>query len=193
MDKRLVRELIRTRQAVKRKYQSLKADIAQSQSVLEEQYKPISQPLKELLSTIKTEGVQPKSEILELTQSPKPLNLFDSPGTPATVKPRLFTRKISPLYASTPIRSQSSYLREDVIPEQPYENADSENAETGLLDETVQQATVNEALNSIRSMMRPEAMEEYLAQYEGLARQYIEAMMMMLKIFLISNMEYGSI
>lgn len=71
MDKRLVADLIKTRKAVKQKYQSLKADIAQSQFELGEQYKPLTQPLKELISSIKSEGLPAKVEPPEVYPTPK--------------------------------------------------------------------------------------------------------------------------
>lgn len=57
MDNRVAVELLRTREALKQKYKNLKMDIDKSQSQLEKTYKPITQPLKDLMSTlIKTES-----------------------------------------------------------------------------------------------------------------------------------------
>lgn len=55
MDRRIVEELIKTRRAVREKLKSLKSDMVQSQSDLEKSYKPLTDPIKELLSNIKTE------------------------------------------------------------------------------------------------------------------------------------------
>lgn len=55
MSKRLMSDLVKARESVKKKYKTLKADIAESQIRLSEQFKPLSQPLKDLISTIKTE------------------------------------------------------------------------------------------------------------------------------------------
>lgn len=50
MDKRIAHELLAARQAVRRKYLHLKSDIAQAELELEKHWKPITQPLKKMLS-----------------------------------------------------------------------------------------------------------------------------------------------
>lgn len=55
MDERTAKELIKTRKAVKQKYDALKRDISENQIRMAAEFKPITQPLHELLKTIKTE------------------------------------------------------------------------------------------------------------------------------------------
>lgn len=185
MDKRLVSELIKTRNAVKKKYKSLKADMAQSQSALAEQFKPISQPLQELISTIKTEGKQMKEKNLELKQSPKKRpaspstptssqkqSSFNGKPIPFQQRPALFGTPNKPAFASTPIHSQTPFLQSNIIGEISPEHEQPE-----LVEEfDVSDQTVQEAMQTVQEMMRPEIMDKYLEQYQGLARQYIEDM-----------------
>lgn len=66
MDSRVAAELLKTRKALKQKYKSLKHDIVKSQSLLEKTYKPITQPLNELVSNlIKTENTPRKTHLKE--------------------------------------------------------------------------------------------------------------------------------
>lgn len=53
MDTRLVKDLLSTRKSLKQKFRNLKKDIAKSQSTLEKSYKPITEPLKELITSLK--------------------------------------------------------------------------------------------------------------------------------------------
>lgn len=64
MDNRVAAELLKTRNALKQKYKSLKSDVIRSQSLLEKTYKPITQPLNELVSTfIKAENSPLKTNL----------------------------------------------------------------------------------------------------------------------------------
>lgn len=70
MNEQVAHELIAVRKAVKRKYQSLKSDIIQAELDLEKQWKPIVQPLKELVSVAKPATAvetfrQPSSTLFE--------------------------------------------------------------------------------------------------------------------------------
>ena len=74
MNERLARELVKSRQAVKQKFQSLKSAI-KAQSKLQETYKPLTQPLQQLISTFgKSEPFYLKEE------NPSHFtNLYDTP------------------------------------------------------------------------------------------------------------------
>lgn len=61
MDTHVARELLATRQAVKRKYQSLRSDMTQAELDLEKHWRPITQPLKELLTPSKRSEVATSS------------------------------------------------------------------------------------------------------------------------------------
>lgn len=165
MDKRLVRELIKTRQAVKRKYQNLKSDMTRSQLELSAQFKPISQPLQELIQTIKTEGLQNR-DIEQVKVEPSPLTI--SPQKPKTSR---YGRKV----ARTP-----EFLRTDVIAEDSPEEGslegeyqeDSNGA--AAISHNVTERHVREAEMDIENMMQPEVLDKYLESFKGIARQYVE-------------------
>lgn len=55
MSTRIAEQLLRTRESLKKKYKSLKGDILKSQSHWEKTYKPITQPLKELITLAKSD------------------------------------------------------------------------------------------------------------------------------------------
>lgn len=162
MDKRLVRELLKTRKAVKRKYQSLKVDMTESQLLQAEKFKPISQPLQELITSIKTEGFKavdiatPKLEnTFELTRTPQPQQ-------PSTSKLKS-SEKMEPQFLNAEVIAESS-------PELQVEDEDANAVdEEGPDDETVYEAT-----RLVEEMMRPEILDTYLDQFKGLTRQYIE-------------------
>ena len=68
MDKRLAKELVKSRKAVKEKFQSLKLAASTTQSQLEQSYKPLTQPLEQLISTIA------KSELTDFKQEDMKIN-----------------------------------------------------------------------------------------------------------------------
>lgn len=186
MDKRLVSELLKTRKSVKRKYESLKSDIAESQLALQKQFNPISQPLQELISTLKTEGIKKEvipsnatgleelkvsrkhSRVPVYTGSPKRFNkALPFTSTPMTGPPQ------RPAFTTTTIPPQPQFLQSDVIGE-IFPEPEELPAHIEELDVT--EGTIQEALDTVNRMLRPEVLNIYLDQYEGLARQYIEAM-----------------
>lgn len=167
MDKRLASELIKTRKAVKKKYESLKADIAESQTSLAEHWKPLAQPLKELISTIKTEGVQSAQESDVTKQSPKVAKHTEPAPIPTTPTH----------WSSTPIRPKPTFLKTDVVGEiRPVDLASEEEVNNDEEEVEYSDDTYAEAIQTVRQLMRSEVIDEYLDQYQGLARQYIEDM-----------------
>lgn len=181
MDKRLVTELIKTRQAVKRKYESLKADIAQSQARVAEQFKPISQPLTELLTTIKQESVQ--ATVPETLSFPRTIKRRVS--TPSSI-PRQKTvsapgRALAVDVPSTPATVQATstprFLRTEVLAESEAVQEENEETQTVLEnEEEVEEQAIAAAQETVRQMMEPQVLGQYLEQFEGLARRYIEGL-----------------
>lgn len=88
MDRHSAQELIKVRKAIKRKVQGLQADMKQAQLEAQEKFKPIYQPLKELISTIKTEPPQIKTEPIPLKPEEAPSFLVSKiPRRTSTPKP----------------------------------------------------------------------------------------------------------
>ncbi|XP_066146789.1 uncharacterized protein [Euwallacea fornicatus] len=74
-DARLKRELVKSRKAVREKYQSLKNAEFETQARLEQTYKPLTQPLKQLISAVHVEIGE--STPLQEESSDEALNLSD--------------------------------------------------------------------------------------------------------------------
>lgn len=55
MDAKVAKDLIKTRNIVRRKFRALKSDIAKAQTRIDREYRPVTEPLKELVRTIKNE------------------------------------------------------------------------------------------------------------------------------------------
>jgi hypothetical protein len=153
MNKELARQLVKTRKSVKQKYQSLKSDIAQSQSQLEKSYKPITEPLQKLLSTIKTD-VTVKQE-------------------PAEIKTE--SRSSTPKRSS--VNPYSNYLPMNI----PSFLEDTYQYETEKTTETDQQNSdelINQEVEQSRAFLQDlsntQAYNEYLEMYHPLPRQYID-------------------
>src|SRR3978361_2550420 len=100
MDKKVVQNLINARKAIKRKFEELQQDITTGETFLQRKFKPISDPLKELLKNIKKEPESIKSEPLSLVESSNAGQAAFS-STPA---PRVSPNKV--LHKDTPRPSQ---------------------------------------------------------------------------------------
>lgn len=75
MEKGLVEDLIKSRKAVKKKFQELQSHITHHENYLEKKLKPIADPIKELLRNIKHEKVADvKQEPLIKRETPTPLH-----------------------------------------------------------------------------------------------------------------------
>lgn len=177
MDRRIASDLIKVRRAVKRKYAALKADILETEAAQRKQFKPISQPLEELLSTIKSEQFQPKTEA--------PEELSASSVTPSRNQPHIKLRR-----SSIPIRptsiTETPSRRGAVATRAPLFLETSTISETSPArssvsvfhddeDRLLEQSYV-EAAKTLNDMMRPEVLDSYLEHYKGLARRYVEEM-----------------
>ncbi|CAH2018234.1 unnamed protein product [Acanthoscelides obtectus] len=75
MDPKLAKELVKTRKAVKQKYLTLKSDIAATERELQQQFKPISEPLQKLLSKVEA----PKQELQIKEEQSTPPSVTSTP------------------------------------------------------------------------------------------------------------------
>lgn len=159
MDKRVATELIKTRKAVKRKYQSLQSDIAESRFALEQQFKPLSQPIKELLSTIKSENVA----IIKRETEPTGESEFElkTPSRRKKRRPSLIPKRLN---VSLP---ESSFVG--------VEDADDDVEE--VYEGTAQDEAIKEATKTIQEMMRPEILDAYLDAFTAdITKDYVQEM-----------------
>ena len=161
MDKKLAKDLIKTRKSVRQKYQSLKLDVAQSQAQLEKGYKPITEPLQKLLQNIKSE-VTIKDE------------------------PKMFKSEQSKSFTSTPKKSPVNIINK-YIPTSPMTGLnfledtyqfDSTNPQNSIAEEQNSSDLINEEVEKSRLYMqelsKSKAYEDYLNDYDPLPRTYID-------------------
>lgn len=155
MNKDLVKQLAKTRKSVKQKYQSLKSDIAHSQSQLEKSYKPITEPLQKLLTTIKTDGT--------IKQEPAEVKTETPTSTPR--KSKAYNKYLPSLPMTMP-----SFF-EDTFQYDPRagESFGNEQNSSDLIDEEVERSRI-----FLQDLSKTKAYEEYLDAYDPLPRQYID-------------------
>jgi|UniRef100_V5I8K9 hypothetical protein len=151
MNKELARQLVKTRKSVREKYQSLKSDIAQSQSQLEKGYKPITEPLQKLLSTIKTD--------LQLKQEPTNVKTESPTSTPKRESLNIYSKYLP--------MNIPSFL-EDTYQNEPESVADEQNSDDLIKQEVERSRLFLQDLSNTR------AYNDYLEAYDPLPRQYID-------------------
>ncbi|KAK5647061.1 hypothetical protein RI129_005525 [Pyrocoelia pectoralis] len=164
MDNRLLQDLLMARKSIKRKYDSLKQDSAAIQRVVEQQFQPITQPLKEFISSAKFNNVN-GDRIAKVEPSS---HRADSP-----------IRKHVPPQTSTPRKVARNLfsINEPSILEDVDEYGDSTPDEANL-------PTLDELREELEDIGSSPAFEEYLNQYQGLPKIYVEG------IFRDINNEY---
>lgn len=156
MDRRLARELVKARRNVKQKLSSLKADLIASDSQIEKQLRPISEPIKTLLSQLKTEPDVKEEQVLtkksstpiayqstplSTIQKPIPKNIIHSPLDIPNFLPTVDIAESVPEAESSPEELSTQQLREQ-----------------------------------ISEMSHTAAYKEFINQWSGLARQYMGEM-----------------
>lgn len=155
----VAKELVKTRKAVKRKYQSLKSDITEAQHRKEQELKPITEPLRELIKTV-------KAEPLIMTEEPffTPQNVKK---TYSSIKP--LKKKIDPYHAYLPTQTPS-FLRDDELFETSNDDVFLDN--TDFLD---QPTGVEQIQENILNLTKTPAYDDYLELYDPLVRAYVDS------------------
>lgn len=156
MDKKLAKELIKTRKSVRQKYQSLKSDVAQSQVHLEKSFKPITEPLQKLLQNIKSE--------VSIKKEPDEFKSEQSRTSTPRKSPVNILNKYMPALPMTGL----SFL-EDTFQFDPTQHS--------IVDEQNSSDLINEEVDKSRAYMhelsKSRAYADYLEAYEPLPRTYI--------------------
>lgn len=157
MNDRIVKELLKARSDVRKKYQSLQADIAESELELEKHYKPIAQPLKEFMSTIKGDPaalvkIEPRYEESILSQEKSHSKLLSPVTTPSRAK--TYGRRSAPF----PSLEEEEYILDTT-------------------EDTPKTPSYDITSRISKTPISTPVMREYLGQYHGLARSYVEAML----------------
>lgn len=164
MDKRLAGELIKARQAVKKKYESLRSDIVESELKLREHYKPISEPLKELISSVKEEGSKKINDISQIKVEQGPGLFVSSP--PQTTSTPLKTTSSRRRVLKTP-----AFLEDDTIAESEAELPSVTQSDTNV---DMTSSVYKKARKEYEQMTRTMIMDNFLDQFEGLAKEYVD-------------------
>lgn len=179
MDKRIARELIKSRKAVREKYQSLKSAASTTQSELEQTYRPITQPLQQLISTItKTEPIDldlkeeplfPKTTYYQ-TSTPQKIGRKRTGKTPAlpTELPSFFDASI-PSVSQYPSVQETSVIAESTPPSNR-ENTSSD----GTLENLNLSNILEQTRQSVQAYVGTPAYQEWLDDFHELPRTYID-------------------
>lgn len=177
MEQSLKKKLLKSRQAIKQKFGELRNSIVHQENYLEKKFKPIADPLKELLKSVKVEkGAEkavPKAEAKDESFREEKADVkdesfrgdmtFSSPGavsSPQQKSRQSLSRRLS-FYDSQP--RQVSFL--DSVPLAQYDPIEEEveepdqflHLEPDKMDEIEQSA----------------AFKEYIDSFGGLAKEYI--------------------
>lgn len=148
MDKRVARELLAVRQAIRRKYQSLRSDKAQAELDLQKHWKPITQPLKELLSELPKAPHHQKGEASIFKKS-----------------------------SSTPIHDTVQFLPSETVGEIEAEEP-SEVEQTSLSPKTLwkRDKLTKEVAKEMQQMLSSSVMDQYLEPFTGDVRKYVDGL-----------------
>lgn len=157
-------ELIKARKAVRKKYESLRSDIAESELKWKEHYKPISEPLKQLISSVKEESSKKSNNISEIKAEQVP-GLFASSPPPTTSTPIKTTSRQRKML-KTP-----QFVDEETVAESEAEEPSVAHPDTNVdFDSTV----YKNARKEYEQMTRSAIMSNFLEQFQGLAREYVD-------------------
>lgn len=183
MNEQLARELVKSRKAVKQKYQSLKNAQFEAQTKLEETYKPLTQPLQELISTIA------KSEPYVKEEQHTP---FYETSTPTKGK---YTRRNKLYFETASPRKQRRTGKTPNLPHelpsffetdlQPITEAPSFISDITIGDETPPAQSSESTIGNISDVLEQTrqtvnqivdtpAYQQWLDQFQDLPRQYID-------------------
>lgn len=148
MTSQMKKQLIASRKALKQKYQSLKSDMIRSSTLLEKNYMPLTQPIKQLISTLQNaENVEPKKEIIEQKVEFK---------TPSKSEPKII--------------AEPQFLDDGEVFESVPEAVDLMPEEMDQFDQYMEESTRN-----FLDLTRHPSFEEYLEAFETpLPRIYVE-------------------
>lgn len=185
MDKHTSQQLIKTRRAVREKYKKLKSDLAATEITLERTYKPIIQPIKQLITKYDhLELAEPKREVKEENEqeyfpftisTPKKTPKFKQTGkTPQlpTEMPSFFggDSRYDSILANTAREIQFQDTSVIAQSDQPSHESSEERTPTATLEEII-----NQTRGVIQQYVDKPGYAEYLEDFQELPRQYIDA------------------
>ena len=172
MDKRTSQQLNKSRKAVKEKFQKLKSDIAATESHLEKSYRPIIQPLKQLITKFdQSDLLEAKREAKEEYKDYEFPYIF-TPQKTAVFKTKGLTPQI-PLempsfFGSSRYESNIPFQDTSIIAESevPHESSEERTPTTEDL--------INQTRQTVQQYVDQPGYKDYLEDYQELPRSYID-------------------
>jgi hypothetical protein len=152
MDKRLLIKLAKARKDVREKLRGLTSEIASSQEMFETRFRPLTEPIKNLISEIKQEKPVVKKEEISIKKSPA---VTSTPNYLSSSTPRSKLR-------------QPSFLETEEI---------SKHIPDEEIEPSVVEPSLSEIQRDIDKLSDTQAFREFLEQWPELPRQYIEEML----------------
>jgi hypothetical protein len=152
MDKRLLIKLAKARKVVREKLRGLTSEIASSQEMFETRFRPLTEPIKNLISEIKQEKPVVKKEEISIKKSPA---VTSTPNYLSSSTPRSKLR-------------QPSFLETEEI---------SKHIPDEEIEPSVVEPSLSEIQRDIDKLSDTQAFREFLEQWPELPRQYIEEML----------------
>lgn len=166
MNEKTAKELIKTRKAVRQKYKALKSDITEQQSRMEKELKPITQPLQELIRTIKTEPfIKKEQHSPQIYSTPKQKFSFSTPKT----KPR----KSNVYDKYLPSNAPSFLGEEDVFLN--YEDIAQSRIDPESSPDTTIEPSIQELREQVLDLTKGPGYQDFLESYDPLVRYYVDA------------------
>lgn len=164
MENKTVQKLIESRKAIKKKFQDLQTNVIHSENYLERKFKPIADPLKELLHSVKNDSKRIKTEQDTIKDE------HITPQGSSTPNKKKLVSETTPALSniSNPLRRKHrlQFLDTENIathePEELMHDTSSENEFSHIIPEKIR----NEIEQS-------EIFQNYIDPYSGLAKEYI--------------------
>lgn len=160
MDKKVMQSLIMARKSVRKKFMDMQNDISRSENVLERKFKPIADPLKALLKSVKTEPYNVKKEndeskfFLPPIHTSSPLRRQEFPSTTELTDTPKRIAKPSP----RPLREEFRDIHRAV----------DSSTDTNDSDEPRESAEV-----MIQQLQESKPFQDYLTSFGGNAKVYV--------------------
>lgn len=178
MNKNITKELIKTRKAIKEKYQALKSLASVEQAQLERNYEPLTKPLNELVSTLaKVEPTIIKEEPSNYTflTPKKEKKIFSTPK-----KEKKVTEPVLPTEVPSFLDESISNISQIQNLETTFETTPTpeQNTSDEAFEETIQNLNLSDIINQTKSAIQKyvgtEAYKEWLDGFDELPRNYID-------------------
>ncbi|CAH1981674.1 unnamed protein product [Acanthoscelides obtectus] len=169
MDPKIAKELVKARQAVKEKYRALKSDIAQSETKLQKQWKPISEPLQQLLEKVEPVKVKPENWKLESKTSTPQKSPLSQKLTPTNIYNRYLPTTTSFLEDTFSNLPEHSIL-------QDVSGIEESRPDATVLERErdVDEQMIAHTREEFRRLSKTPGYQSYLEQFHPLPRQYID-------------------